>query len=1024
METLGAFLLRSGVLDKDTLAAALDRHAVYGGWLDTSLLELGLVDESSMAAYLSQWSGHAVCEAGWLEQADRDALALVSLENAQALPVVPFALSSNGVHLACLAPVDTGALSELGGAAGRPVLPYVTTELRLRVALAHYYGVPLDLRIQELADRVLPTAAPQQPASALPEQDAPEAPPGVDDFHVTVPRPPEPDAGQLAATVIDLAEALAHLVAAQDRHSIVNITLRYALQTFPFVSFLGVARQQAVVWGAAAHPGELPERPADLQGMTLPLQELSPLETVVRTRAPSLGVHPNGGGSHALPHRLGRGVPRAVLLVPVLVGGRVAGVFYADHGEWAIRTQQASEVMAFISRVGPALENLIRQKRARSIPAGTTLQTTPVPERPLALTPALLAAAVGSTPDTDGQAAIREDTAEGLVQDEPIPETATIHMPDPSAGGVEADAMAAGEAHRAHQPPVDHAVFAHLQDGAAQYPQVVSNVPSPQRPAGEPLWSMEATMAAPADWGVEPSTLNPSPPAPGRAPHEPLTAATDARALAAAALARAQAGDHDEEDEPRESETPVLEDLAWTSAVEEALAKSQGADGAVKTADNRKESLILAADDAGHGTARAGGPAGQPQEAEEDEEAEEAEEQAKEGEEAVVFAEFDDVGGASTAAFAQALTHTIETGRQGGEVLAENDRPFSAPEDSKEGETAGWDAAVYEAMQQVNSPKPPRTGPPPLPHAASPPPLPAAPLDEPGLIDPPQLWVEALTSGVPDRMARASAKVLELGEAALPALIAVFPGRVTFDPFGSTDAAPEPASLSPLMDVLVRMGATGGQVAVAHLDSTFPAYRYFATLLLTAAYDPRSIPHLLRRLHDDEPRIRNLAGEGLAGYMAEPGFEQVMRHLRTRIASVMPEGRRRAIHFLGRFRDVGSIPALIHALRAKEPEIGQAAATALRAITLQSLGTHEKKWMAWWEKNKQRTRIEWLIDALKDGDVEVRAAAGGELAQLTRDTFGFKADGPRKDREVAVRRWERWWADERKRITLENSGTA
>ena len=37
METLGAYLLRSGVLTRDTLAAALDRQVVYGGWLDTAL---------------------------------------------------------------------------------------------------------------------------------------------------------------------------------------------------------------------------------------------------------------------------------------------------------------------------------------------------------------------------------------------------------------------------------------------------------------------------------------------------------------------------------------------------------------------------------------------------------------------------------------------------------------------------------------------------------------------------------------------------------------------------------------------------------------------------------------------------------------------------------------------------------------------------------------------------------------------------------------------------------------------------
>jgi len=1159
METLGAYLLRSGVLTRDTLAAALDRQVVYGGWLDTALLELGVLTEPALADTLATWAAYPVCGPGWLENADPAAVAALPVTLAVSYVVAPFAVSAEGLWIATTAPVDVEALAQLAASIGRPVLPHVTTEHRVRLALRALYGAEQDPRFEELvgtlaARQALPTEITEEPELTPVEHTPPSLAATAADavstqagasFHGDVIQPaaepapapaPAPAVAEPPAPPMDFAEALAHLIGAQDRDGIVAVTLRYAVQTYQCAAFLGVLRGQAVVWAA-----RLAGQPADatdaIRGTRFPLDERSPLRTVVETRAPSLGrVTAASRAGASLPERLGRGLPRAMLLQPILVGGRVVAVLYGDNGAQPIRTKQASEVLAFASRVGLAFESIIRDRRARTLsttpaePAAPVEEALPMPGETMMLADAAAnaLAAQGLPPmepwlaQSHGMASVvpqdaapppfqpspevwvvdqpanvvsvvpdEEHTPPALAPERPAPsdpdpddadppgESAVEYLEEPAVSQTgdaaqeplnattdtlfvdPSGAVAAEQAVVLEPSPDDddenaearleaeiHAPEPHFPAFVARAPSVPPPLPAEAEPALEDV--PEAPVADLPPLPVEASVII-SPPT-DQAPAVPGIS-EQARAIAAAALARLRAGDDevDEDEDERADEQPITEDHTWNNAVQEALTADGHGDGSFHTDATAEGDAILAQQI--EAAARSAGTFDKPvyQILPEDEEEEEA--APRPGEEVVVFAEVQDDANAS--AFSKALQSTIEQGHQGGEAHDEAYKVF-AEEDEAEEEQPGWENVVFDAAAQVEAaarksvppelpadalqpvdPEAPSdtpvvlgtSQPPPIPAEAAAPPAPAAPKAPPplpeqevALIDPPKVWTEALLSGVPDRVVNAQKKLLELGESAVPALTAVFPGRISFDPFGPEATTPDPATLSPLLDLLVRMGATGLGVAVPHLDSKFPAHRYFATLLLSRCYSPAAIPYLLRRLHDDEPRIRKLAGDVLASYVAEPGFEQVLRHLRTRVTSVVPEGRRRAIHFLGRFRDVGAIPALIASLRAKEPDVSGEAAQSLHAITLQSFGGNDRKWTAWWEKNKSRSRIEWLIDALKDGDVEVRARAGAELSSLTRDTFGFKADAARKDRDVAIKRWETWWADERRRLMPPGQG--
>src|SRR5256885_7445741 len=54
---LASLLASSGALTRERVAEAQRRRAVYGGTLDTILLEMGAIDERALAAYLAEVSG-------------------------------------------------------------------------------------------------------------------------------------------------------------------------------------------------------------------------------------------------------------------------------------------------------------------------------------------------------------------------------------------------------------------------------------------------------------------------------------------------------------------------------------------------------------------------------------------------------------------------------------------------------------------------------------------------------------------------------------------------------------------------------------------------------------------------------------------------------------------------------------------------------------------------------------------------------------------------------------------------------
>jgi len=81
----------------------------------------------------------------------------------------------------------------------------------------------------------------------------------------------------------------------------------------------------------------------------------------------------------------------------------------------------------------------------------------------------------------------------------------------------------------------------------------------------------------------------------------------------------------------------------------------------------------------------------------------------------------------------------------------------------------------------------------------------------------------------------------------------------------------------------------------------------------------------------------------------------------------------------------------------------------LMMITKQDFGTKARRWEAWWDKHRDDDRFEWLFEGLGHKELRIRASSEDELRKLTGEYFGYHYDLPRREREHARERWQKWW---------------
>lgn len=261
--------------------------------------------------------------------------------------------------------------------------------------------------------------------------------------------------------------------------------------------------------------------------------------------------------------------------------------------------------------------------------------------------------------------------------------------------------------------------------------------------------------------------------------------------------------------------------------------------------------------------------------------------------------------------------------------------------------------------------------------------------------------------------AKAAERLVEIGAAAVPALVGAFPGPILSElRRGVGDGPPKASECGPLLKILARIGPKAAGVLGVRTNDGQPQVRAWATRLLGEMPCLDAARAIARRFIDEDAEVRRAAlaagrmlqahataGATLAASLSEMLLDSSRRDALTHMI----------VEAIADLREARTIPALAALLASGSTEVQRSAHWALVVLARNDLGDSASTWDDWWRVNAGRHRIEWLIDALMNESPDIRRAAGDELKSVTKEYFGYYDDLPARERERAQQRYRDWW---------------
>lgn len=434
-DPLAKLLADSHLISAEQLDAALQRQVIFGGNLETILLEDDILDEPTLLRALHDAFGLPVAT-----PQDIDAIAphmprLFPLLFAETYHLVPYSLEQQNFGVLLSRPPDDNLRQSIHERLQLTLKPVLTTEARLHFAMHRLYGTELLPRFRALLHK-LDGAAPS------PDRDSQQSEHvlswGISAAHISPTRSRREGNN---AGALDVQSLLGQLDAAEDRDSVVEVLLGATLATFEFTALFLL--QDGVVRGWR---GTNPNATQLIARVSLPLELPSVFKTVRDTGAHSLGQLQQSAGNQKFLNALQRAAPRTAFVAPIHLGERLAVLLYADNGARGIPSRRVSDILLLAHRAGRAFERLIQNRKAA---AQRLLTESGQSDR---AAPAQAAPGAESHPDADAAA-----SAAGLAQ--PLPQAtmpaetelaAAQHVRTPASHAVPS---ARDAAENAEQPP-------------------------------------------------------------------------------------------------------------------------------------------------------------------------------------------------------------------------------------------------------------------------------------------------------------------------------------------------------------------------------------------------------------------------------------------------------------------------------------------------------------------------------------------------------------------------------------------
>jgi hypothetical protein len=366
--TLLDMLLNAGLITRVQFDDALKNRVIFGGKIGTSLIELGYISEEELARFLSNKLAVPYVSPRQLLTIPQETIDLLPRDLAIKYGVIPLKLEKKRLSLVMSDPADLKAIDEIGFITGFIIRPLITPEVRLAQALSKYYQADMPPRYQHIIDIIevqkqatattqpaRPTAITaeptpplleeqvQKPGTASPEpvvQPEPEqSPPPLSSPQVMEQEQPEEfledleivEEGAWSEQIRRfepdaVSRGLAYAESSEDISDLLMTELGSKLQR---VALFRIKNHTAIFWKGFDRQMTI----TGLDKLHFPLNEPSVLKTVADSAGVYLGPLQETPVNHLLNDALGGGRPTAVLLMPLLIGGRLVNIVYAEGAE-------------------------------------------------------------------------------------------------------------------------------------------------------------------------------------------------------------------------------------------------------------------------------------------------------------------------------------------------------------------------------------------------------------------------------------------------------------------------------------------------------------------------------------------------------------------------------------------------------------------------------------------------------------------------------------------------------------------
>ncbi|MFI5289149.1 MAG: hypothetical protein ACHQ17_05855 [Polyangia bacterium] len=349
---VGEMLVESGVITREQLNEALRHQASAGGRLGTNLVELGYLDEKTLAGVLARQLSIPSANASQLDRVTPSVLALISASAAERLKAVPIREDSGRLWVAMADPTDKSALIELEKLAGRPVRTMVAPELLIQYALEKHYHARRRPRVVEVrtagSDLLhIPDASRRTEPAGIPLASEPADPDAGPIYHAI---PMALDTLDSVTGYLDEASRLAptpaiapaqltmktlstELASATTDETVLDLTVRFVGQSIPRVWVFLMRSGELTSWGGRGID------PQSLAGVHVPLAELPLLAQSLSTGEVLVGrLQPSALGRLASPLELYQ--ESLGLILPVRIGKHAVGVILGlDAGLESMRNK-------------------------------------------------------------------------------------------------------------------------------------------------------------------------------------------------------------------------------------------------------------------------------------------------------------------------------------------------------------------------------------------------------------------------------------------------------------------------------------------------------------------------------------------------------------------------------------------------------------------------------------------------------------------------------------------------------------